>query len=90
MACFAWPFMITNIVEKLEGDSMNNVIVNMVFKHSHAKQVIGEKKNWWQMESNMCSHNHSNVSAYNMVFSIHLMGDEKLMKVVIVLVVVGY
>jgi hypothetical protein len=23
---------------------MNNVIVNMVFKHSHAKQVLGEKK----------------------------------------------
>jgi hypothetical protein len=38
----------------------------------------------------MCSHNHSNVSAYKMVFSIPLMGDEKLMKVVIVLVVVGY
>ncbi len=27
------------------------------------------------MGSNMCSHNHSNVSAHKMVFSIHLMGE---------------
>jgi hypothetical protein len=52
--------------------------------------VLGEKKIDEQMESNMCSHNHFNVSAYKVVFSIHLMGGEKLMKVVIVLVAVGY